>query len=92
MEIIMHTFPASPICSAYDAPAVLVGRVFRAVAAFDGRPAYIADSVRVRNPRGGMMTRHMLHFVDEAGGGLSVSATEWARKAKPLPLPLSNAA
>ena len=84
MEIAMHTFPATHVCPAYDAPAVIVGRVFQPVSSFDGRPVYIADSVRVRNPRGGMMTRIILRFVDEAGGGLTVSATEWARKTKPL--------
>ncbi len=85
MEIVMHTFPATNVTPEYTHPAVHVGGFrFEPVYSLDGRPVYVADALRVRNPRGGHMTRIHARYVDEAGGVEALSQTEWRKRAKPF--------
>jgi hypothetical protein len=81
-----HHYPANSVRKAYTSMSVHVGGFrWETVWLFRDRPVFVSSSVRVRNPRGGMMTQMVIRFIDD-NSAVSVTATEWSRKAKPWPV------
>ena len=78
----MHTFPATPICAAYQALAVRHGFNVYPVVSYEGRNCYIVSSQRLRqNVVGrGYYNSLTVKFLD--GSGMQIPAGKFAKKVK----------
>jgi hypothetical protein len=82
IETFMHTFPATPVSSAYEALAVRHGFNAYPVVTFEGRQCYVFNSFRCFGGKGrGYHNRVQVKFLDN-DEIRSVPCGEFAKKAK----------